>query len=78
MRAYVAIYLAFLMLTLFGCGTSKEVFRIAELPDRTDGDWPVWPKGDQVPRFVYVGDLTGESNFGVDGPTQCSLDIFHS
>lgn len=56
------------MLTALGCGTSKEVFRIAELPDRTDGAWPVWPKGDQVPRFVYVGDLTGESNFSVEGP----------
>lgn len=50
-------------LSLLGCAGQPEVFRISELPDRRDGDWPVWPKGEQVPRFVYVGDLTGEQNF---------------
>ncbi|MDJ0741502.1 MAG: 6-bladed beta-propeller [Gammaproteobacteria bacterium] len=53
-------------LTLLGCAEPTSVFRISELPDRRDGDWPVWPKGAQVPRFVYVGDLTGEQNFVAD------------
>ena len=50
-------------LALSGCAEQSSVFRIAELPDGRDGDWPVWPKGEQIPRFVYVGDLTGEQNF---------------
>lgn len=49
--------------SLWGCADRPSVFRISPLPDQRDGEWPVWPKGDQVPRFVYVGDLTGEQNF---------------
>lgn len=55
--------LCVLILSVMGCAQPRHEFRISELPDRRDGDWPVWPKGKQVPRFVYVGDLTGEQNY---------------
>jgi DNA-binding beta-propeller fold protein YncE len=63
MKLYTLIAWCAVTLALLGCAEQARVFRIAELPDRRDGDWPVWPKGDQIPRFVYVGDLTGEQNF---------------
>ena len=63
MGARILITLVFPLLLLGGCAEPVREFRIAELPDRRDGAWPVWPKGDQVPRFVYVGDLTGEENY---------------
>jgi DNA-binding beta-propeller fold protein YncE len=50
-------------ITAVGCAGPQKQFRISEFPDARDGAWPVWPKGDQVPRFVYVGDLTGEQNY---------------
>ncbi|MCB1924115.1 MAG: 6-bladed beta-propeller [Gammaproteobacteria bacterium] len=63
MRAGLMLYGCALCIALAGCAEPKKTFRISELPDRRDGDWPVWPKGAQIPRFVYVGDLTGEANF---------------
>lgn len=57
-----------LVLTLSGCVSEKEVFRIAAFPEQSDGALPVWPESDEVPRYVYVGDLTGESNFAGEGP----------
>lgn len=63
MKVHAFIACCAVTLALLGCAEPSSVFRIAELPDRRDGDWPVWPKGEQVPRFVYVGDLTGEQNF---------------
>lgn len=46
-----------------GCAGPQKQFRISELPDERDGAWPVWPKGNEIPRFVYVGDLIGEENY---------------
>ena len=63
MSRHTIVLLCLLVLTIMGCAQTRHEFRISELPDRLDGDWPVWPKGDQVPRFVYVGDLTGEENY---------------
>ena len=63
MNRHAVIACIAVILALFGFAEQSRVFLIAELPDRRDGDWPVWPKGQQVPRFVYVGDLTGEQNF---------------
>lgn len=63
-------------LALLGCAQQEKVFRIAELPDRWDGAWPVWPKGNQIPRFVYVGDLTGEQNFAVVEQTTGAAGFF--
>lgn len=63
MNLHAFIACCAVILALFGCAEQARVFRIAELPDRREGEWPVWPKGEQVPRFVYVGDLTGEQNF---------------
>lgn len=63
MNRHAILLLCVLILSLMGCAQTRHEFRITELPDRRDGDWPVWPKGNQVPRFVYVGDLTGEQNY---------------
>lgn len=63
MNRHAVLLLCVLVLTVTGCAQTRHEFRISELPDRRDGDWPVWPKGNQVPRFVYVGDLTGEQNY---------------
>jgi DNA-binding beta-propeller fold protein YncE len=63
MKLHTLIACCAVTLALFGCAQQSSVFRIAELPDSRDENWPVWPKGEQIPRFVYVGDLTGEQNF---------------
>ena len=64
MRAWLWIFIV--LYGLAGCTETPKTLRIAQLPDRKEGNWPTWPRGDQVPRFVYVGDLTGEANFGAD------------
>lgn len=63
MRAGIVPLLIVLGL-LGACADAPKSLRIAPLPEGgRDGSWPVWPKGAEVPRFVYVGDLTGEENF---------------
>ncbi len=61
MRARQLLLIAVLA-TLTACAQAPKTLRIAPLPD-PEGGAPVWPKGTEVPRFVYVGDLTGEANF---------------
>lgn len=63
------------LMLLAGCAEPKKAFHIAPVPDRFDGAWPVWPKGQQVPRFVYVGDLTGEQNFAAEGDTTAARGV---
>lgn len=56
---------------LTACAHQPASFRISPSLDPRDGEWPVWPKGgQQSPRFVYVGELTGEQNFGRDTGSQ--------
>ncbi|MCB1876714.1 MAG: 6-bladed beta-propeller [Chromatiales bacterium] len=55
------------IVALQACATGPRTFRIAGLPPaNATTEVAVWPKGDNVPRFVYVGQLTGEDNFEGD------------
>jgi hypothetical protein len=65
------VFLSVLLIMVAGCAEPKKTFRIAELADQRQGAWPVWPRASEVPRYVYVGDLTGEQNF-TDGPKKAS------
>lgn len=52
------------MLVLGGCATEqirpRMVFGGGEA---TGGQWRLWPAPPEVPRYLYAGELTGESNF---------------
>jgi DNA-binding beta-propeller fold protein YncE len=63
--------LATLML-IGGCADTPKTMYLDPVPDRTGQPWPVWPKAGAVPRFVYAGELLGETNFRASPDAQQS------
>ena len=60
MKRLIAIPVALL---LSACAEVPKTMYLDPVPDRSGQSWPVWPKGGDVPRFVYAGELVGETNF---------------
>jgi len=52
-----------MLLLISGCAETPKTMYLDPVPDRAGQPWPVWPKGGEVPRFVYAGELLGETNF---------------
>ena len=57
------VLLAVLLLCLAGCATEPAVLRY----DNRAGERLVFPPAPDVPRYLYLGELTGEGNFVVEG-----------
>ncbi len=61
------------LLLVTGCAMQPEVMRF-DITAGMDADrLPVWPKAPEVPRFLFVGQLTGEDNFSPAEETKQSL-----
>ena len=54
----------FLLLTLSACSTTPQrlVFNMPSSQPEAGKTPKVWPSPPNVPRYIYVGDLRGESN----------------
>jgi DNA-binding beta-propeller fold protein YncE len=60
-------------LALAGCASTPtpQVLRFG-MDDAPEGKRLMWPQADDVPRYVYVGTLTGEANFAPATPSSGS------
>lgn len=58
-----------LLMILGACGTTEGPVMELESGTAPGAETPMWPVGDNVPRYIYAGELTGEANFrgGGDG-----------
>jgi len=56
---------AFVCASLFlaACAEVPKVMTVEPVGSAGIERWPVWPPQPEVPRFVYVGELSGENNF---------------
>jgi len=54
-----------LTLMVSGCAESPKVFRLNTTSQTTP---KTWPSSSEKPRYVYVGELTGENNFQTENP----------
>ena len=63
---------------LAGCATDERVRGQLHLgmDDAPEGTRLMWPAPPEVPRFLYVGTLTGEPNFKRDDTTRSTLERF--
>jgi DNA-binding beta-propeller fold protein YncE len=64
-----AIAAAMSCLLLSGCAEPQRVMILDPQPDRVD-QRRVWPGSPEIPRYLYVGQLTGEENFPRVKPTR--------
>ncbi|WP_136416696.1 6-bladed beta-propeller [Herbaspirillum sp. ST 5-3] len=61
-RRIFTLSLLGLVLLLSGCGETRYVMRLDPEPAKEHASL-VWPAAPEIPRFRYVGQLTGEQNF---------------
>ena len=78
-RYIYGIVCVLVLCTVTGCAENPSVMRF-EMP-RYDGGgsggMAVWPGPPEVPRYIYIGDLTGEQNFEqLDGQLQGGVKKF--
>lgn len=68
MRSIVLSLLAVLMVVSAGCASQPSVMRWDGAPADRASDGRVWPapQTQEVPRYRYLGQLTGEANFRAD------------
>lgn len=57
------LFLVCLLCLLSACAQNPRVQQFDPNAGKPEGDWPLWPKPPEIPRFAYAGELTGEKNF---------------
>lgn len=67
------LYLAAIVLLMQGCAQIPAQFR--HHPDKSEVPEMVWPSPPELPRYRYVGQLTGEENFYRPGEESANAGI---
>ncbi|MDH4096269.1 MAG: 6-bladed beta-propeller [Betaproteobacteria bacterium] len=70
MRAAPATVLAAALLALAGCGTRGPAVLHFGMEDAPEGRRILYPPPPEVPRFLFAGQLVGESNFRAPGAAE--------
>ena len=66
--------LAAILVSLLGaCAGAPKTMEMDLSGALERGEGPVWPAGEEVPRYLFAGELTGEENFRAEEPDRTGI-----